>query len=536
MNDKTASETELLMESALRKPKGIHWAVLVLAAAGSGWAGDLDTIGVTLLRQIDPALTGSGVRLAQPEAPESTSTPIPFEVNPSLVGQPSSLFTYISASGTATTYPNSVGSPSGHAGGVGALFYGPASGVATNAAHVDNYEAGYFYNHFVAAGLAISASIVNQSFIFEAQSAAVDQAYDNYAATRKTLFVSGVGNSGPPSSPATCFNGIGVGAYTGASSIGPTTNGNRCKPDITAPSPFGPTSFSTPYVAGAAAILVQAANRGDGGGNLTAANDPRTIKGLLLNGAIKPSGWTNGLSSPLDGRYGAGILNVFNSWKQLSGGQHAFIESTSNTSGGPHPPGTNPNNEPVLVGWDYNSIANTRPSGTYREQVNHYYFDLSPYSGSTFTMTATLVWSRQSGQSAINDLNLFLYDAGNASLVTCSTSVVDNVEHVFQAALPKGRYDLQVQKKTSALITASETYALAFEFFNLQLSITPTNNNSVRISWPISPAGFTLRSTTNLTPPVSWTTVNSPVSVVNSQNVVFLPATGGRQFLRLQRP
>ena len=529
-----ASGVKLMMESLLKKTRGIRCIVLVLAATGSGWASDLDTIGVTLLRQIDPALTGSGVRLAQAEAPESTNTPSPFEVNPSTVGQPSSLFTYISASGTATTYPNSVGSQSAHAGSVGGHFYGTSGGVATQATHVDNYEASYFYNNVVAPGVAISDPIVNQSFIFDSQATNVDQAYDNYSANRKTLFVSGVGNSGPVSSPATCFNGIGVGAYGGFSSIGPTTNGARCKPDITAPA--GATSFSTPYVAGAAAILLQAANRGDGGGNVSAASDLRTLKGLLLNGAIKPSGWTNGLRSPLDARYGAGILNVFNSWQQLSGGQHAFIESTSNPSGGPHPPGPNPNNEPALVGWDYNSIANTRSGGIYQEQVNHYYFNLNTNSGDTFAVTATLVWNRQSGKSAVNDLNLFLYDAGNASLVTCSTSAVDNVEHVFLTALPKGRYDLQVQKNPASLVTASEAYAVAFEFFNLQLSITPTTNNDVRISWPISPAGFTLRSTTNLVPPVSWTAVNSPVSVVNNQNVVYLPATGGRQLLRLQRP
>ena len=42
--------------------------LLFLAGVFSLQAGDLDTIGVTVLRQVDPTLTGSGVKVAQPEA------------------------------------------------------------------------------------------------------------------------------------------------------------------------------------------------------------------------------------------------------------------------------------------------------------------------------------------------------------------------------------------------------------------------------------------------------------------------------------
>ncbi len=500
--------------------------------AGGVWGTDLDTIGMSLLQQVDATLTGTGVRAAQVEAPSSTGTPPPFEVNPSTVGQPVGLFTYYSSLGSSTGYPNSVGAESGHAEVVGNHYYGIGYGVATNVIHVDNYEANYFYNSLVAANLAIPGRVANQSFAFNGELSTVDQAYDNYAASRNTVFASGMGNGTPIASPATCYNGMGVGVYGAASTTGPTTDG-RCKPDITAPG--GATSFSTPYVSGSAAVLVQAAARGDGGANVTAASDLRTVKGLLMNGAVKPSDWTNGVATPLDARYGAGILNVFNSWKQLGGGQHSFIESTSNTSGSPHPPGTNTGNEPVLRGWDYNTIANTGTSGNYKEQVNHYYFNLNTNTGDTLTLTTTLVWNRQNGRSTINDLNLFLYNTSNGSLVTCSTSRVDNVEHMYVKALPKGRYDLQVQKNATSVVTASETYALAFEFFNMQLSLARTNNGNIRVAWPITPAGFNLQSATNLSS-AAWSPVTATVSVVNGQNVVVLPAGSGRQFLRLQRP
>ena len=53
------------------------------------------------------------------------------------------------------------------------------------------------------------------------------------------------------------------------------------------------TSFSTPQVAGAAAVLMQAGLRGDGGSDTNAAADIRTVKALLFNGAVKPADWTN---------------------------------------------------------------------------------------------------------------------------------------------------------------------------------------------------------------------------------------------------
>src|SRR5204862_3877198 len=99
------------------------------------------------------------------------------------------------------------------------------------------------------------------------------------------------GNGGSVQSPSTAYNGISVGAFGGSSSVGPTLNG-RCKPDLTAPE--GLTSFSTPQVAGAAAILLQAAARGDGGsGSTTDLSDIRMVKALLLNAAQKPAAWTN---------------------------------------------------------------------------------------------------------------------------------------------------------------------------------------------------------------------------------------------------
>jgi hypothetical protein len=394
----------------------------------------------------------------QAEAPVAGAQ---FEVNPAAVGQPVSLFTWLSSSGTNTTFPNAAGTESFHADEVANSFFGTTNSVAPGVAHVDNYHASLFYNSRVLTQTTISGKIVNQSFIFTGAAAPYDTAYDNYSARFGTLFVSGAGNSGTISPPATAYNGMGVAAYGGSSATGPTTDG-RSKPDITAPASL--TSFSTPLVAGAAAVLLEAANRNDGGPSTAVrAGDSRTIKALLLNGAEKPSDWTHVAPAPLDIRYGAGVLNVWNAYRQLRGGKQAFNTSTSNGLGGAHVPPNITNSLPTRRGWDQNTIANQSVNA---ETVNHYFVDLRDATNRNFTLKTTLVWQRQQNQITINDLDIFVYDAVSSQLIASSQSLVDNVEHVYLTNLPPSRYDIQVLKNggPTKRVTATETYALAFEF------------------------------------------------------------------------
>jgi hypothetical protein len=507
-------------------------------------ASNLDTVGVTLLRTVATNVDGAGIRVAQAEANNgdngSTNS---WEVNPANVTKPVGLFTYASSRGTSTSYPNSVGDWSSHADAVGNDFYGLPNGVATNVAHIDNYEAGYFYNSIIATLVPpnINDRVVNQSFnITGSSQQTYDSAYDNYAAQYGTLFVSGVGNGGAVNPPATCYNGIGVGAYGpgAASSTGPTQDNGRAKPDIVSPgAPINFTSFSTPYVAGAAAVLMQAALRGDGGNDTNSAADIRKIKSLLLNGAIKPADWTNNAPSPLDTRYGAGVLNVFNSYEQLAGGKHGYIVSTSAASGRAHPPTGNSGTISVLSGWDFN----TNSSGLTTDSMNHYFFNVTNNSAdAAFTLTATLVWNRQQNQSAINNLDLFLYNCASSNLVACSTSLVDNVQHIWLPQLPQGRYDLQVWKAAgtpgATIVSSSETYALAWEFFSPSLNIALSGTN-IALEFPVYPAGFFVEDTTNLTSPIVWETNDIPPPVVmNNQNHILLGATNAGEFFRLLRP
>ena len=505
-------------------------------AAISTQAATLDTIGVNLLRTVTTNLNGAGVRVAQVEAPESGATPPPFEVNPAHpnVNRPTNLFTYHSSLGSATNYTNSVGAESFHADGVAQFYYGMPDGVATNASHVENFEAQHFIDTYISPINPPNPGvfIVNQSFTYGMLLPTEDLAYDDASAQHGTLYVSGVGNGGGVQSPATCYNGIGVAAFLGVSSIGPTSDNGRCKPDITAPA--SATSFSTPLVAGGAAVLRQAGLRGDGGSDTNSAVDMRTVKALLLNGAVKLNNWTNGPSTPLDARYGAGVLNVFNSYMQLAGGKHDAIESADLALLAAHPPGSSPANIGKLSGWNFTSSSSSATT----DRVSHYYFNVTNgLSNTAFTFTATLAWNRQQNQTAINDLDLFLYDTATSNLIAQSISGVDNVEHLY-AAVPPGRYDLQVWKAGGLLVngnvTSSETYALAWEFFALPLNIT-VSNSIATVSWPVYPSIFSLQSTPSLTAP-SWATLYLARTITNGTNFVQVPLNSSNQFFRLLRP
>ena len=288
-------------------------------------AAQYDPVGLTLLRTAATNVDGTGIAVGQAEA-SLTQDLLTWGSEPGKRRSAGTFFfTYESAAGTTNVYPNTLGLIPWHADDVANNFYGIPNGIATNVAHMHNYEADYFYTNYVANLLLppINEALVNQSFTFGnvttniptptnelavSDQLQLDSEYDDYAAANGVLIVSAINNGGSDSPPGTSYNCIGVGASgDGAnSSIGPTLDNGRCKPDIVAPAPY--TSFSTPQVSGAAAALMAGGLARRWREDTNSAFDGRTIKALLLNGAVKPAGWTNSMSAPLDLRYGAGVL------------------------------------------------------------------------------------------------------------------------------------------------------------------------------------------------------------------------------------
>ncbi len=433
-------------------------------------------------------------------------------------------YSYSITSGTTTTaYSDSVSS---HADTVAGYFYG-SSGYGTGVSSVANIDAGAFQGYFLGITGATNSTpafnvqhtsyvspaqngsqtvdlanvkVINQSFIdktsnansisaasYNAWVAAVNAAYDNYTNNNGTIFVSAVGDGSAtftttPSQinpPATAYNSIAVGAYpysSSATGLGPTNDG-RSKPDIVAQGSY--TSYATPIVSGAAAALVQAGAAADGYNSADgfatqaayskAATDERTVKALLLNGAVKPSGWTNNYTgtndsytylapvanatTPLDPRYGAGIVNLANSYATLLAGRTAASTSTIAQN----------------QGWDFSSVNSS--SGN----TANYYFNLSS-ANQSYDLTSTLVWnaqvqqivSRTTGVSyneTLNHLDLMLLNAAG-SVVASSDSTVDNVQQIYTLDLTPGIYHLEVLDNGGAAswASSSDSYALAYNF------------------------------------------------------------------------
>lgn len=486
---------------------------------------DLEVIGVTALRREHPALTGAGVRIAQPEAEVS---PGAWQVDPSVNTFVS--YSWTSGGGTTNNFPNELGSASYHAVSVGQVMYGTNYGVAPGMTSVDSYEAAFFINSIVVPRQSIRARIINQSFILGNPPSTVDPLYDGYTESFDVLFISGMNNApDSPPTPGTAYNGIGVGLnFPGfQSSIGPTADG-RSKPDLVSVEPV--TSLATPDVAGAAALLLQAAAAGDGGaGTPPLATNATLIKALLLNGAVKPTNWTNGVSRPLDARHGAGVLNVYNSDRQLRGGRSAALATNNVPLNAPHPPMGSSSNIVPPLGWDVATIQSTVAN----DRVAHYFFTLPAETG-PHSAVATLVW-KKIGAGALTNLDLFLYHAANSNLIIASTSLVDNVEHIFVPNLPPGRYDLQVLKRGGVGLGGGQAYALAFDFSPVRILARQTGVNDL-LAWASSPAGFVLQSASSLNTPINWQFVTNQSLLSNGQNTVTLPASAANRFFRLFRP
>jgi hypothetical protein len=271
-------------------------------------------------------------------------------------------------------------------------------------------------------------------------------------------------------------------AYTEHSSTGPTGNG-RCKPDIVAPGNclvaetnlrdgYEPTgnwsSFSTPVVAGTIGLLVQKARQHPA---LAPAVSPEggncVIKAILLNSATKLPYWHKGRlqtdddhSAPLDYIQGAGMLNAVGAYEHLVAGL--------NKPGGVS-----------KTGWDLNALD--------KEQAPENIYEITVAEPADKFITATAAWNRhyrskypfERAPEKDSNLRLELWavdpdDHNNDYLLDYSDSSVDNLEHIHAPADPDyTQYEIVLvfssienQKETAV----SQPYGLAWNVADKQES------------------------------------------------------------------
>jgi hypothetical protein len=386
--------------------------------------------------------TGSGVGISQTEAPEQTINGtryyLPNTALPEFAGKTFSIL-------------SPAGGVSSHATTVAQYCYAGGTSIAPGVTGIHNYEAndwigpGFLNYGDTIAPNGETQGVQNHSWVANVSNgaAAVQLLRRFDYAIQQSGFLGVValnnGNGGNvPTLLASCYNGVSVGLTNGNHSYGTNTadGGGRTKPEIVAPSYA--TSFATPMVASAAAMLSQGAP--------AEATRPVTMKAILMAGATKgqfPS-WSRSTAHPLDAVCGAGQLNVYNSHHILAAGQQAAGTDATVTR----------------QGWDC-----TTTSGGSRL----YFFDIP--AGGTSSLSVILTWNRTiadtvpgpswgNPSSSLANLTLKLYSASDftlGELVDSSASAVDNVEHVWQPALSPGRYAIEVTADAPGV-----TYGLAW--------------------------------------------------------------------------
>jgi hypothetical protein len=249
------------------------------------------------------------------------------------------------------------------------------------------------------------------------------------------------------------------------SSRGPCSDG-RAKPDIVAPANFPValatsgnaygscgnwSSYATPLVSGAAALLLDAAGHDFNLQSGLTGNKSCVIKSILLTSAQKFPGWhkgqldtTDDYTVPLDYQYGAGILDAFAAMELIKAGKQ----------------------EPGMVlnmGWDHGDVL---PS------ENRLYSIQADAKSPAKSITVTLAWSRHYSdhypfnkiQTADANLRLELwgYHQGGTELLDVSDSPTDNIEHIY--SLPGQAFDSYLIAVSSAASgnTAPEKYAISW--------------------------------------------------------------------------
>ena len=251
------------------------------------------------------------------------------------------------------------------------------------------------------------------------------------------------------SAPADSYNSISVGAanYDRSqvdeySAHAPTADG-RYKIDVTAPgvniystnpdystadhfSYFDGTSAAAPFVSGLAALLIDYSN------SEGKVYNPMLIKVAIMNSAKKindrnDNPWFHTNSEPLDEDSGAGLIDAKKAYELFMNESKVFE--------------------------DYLLDGSTAD----------YQLDLA----SAGNITITLVWPRHIESPSdeyvlANNLNLFLYnDSGD--LIASSTSILNNVEHIYKELDTPGGYRIRVM---AINITEGdfERYGLAFDY------------------------------------------------------------------------
>ncbi|MEN0109548.1 MAG: S8 family serine peptidase [Planctomycetota bacterium] len=526
----------------------------IVVGVGSASAGN-DSVGPDGINAFVPGLDGTGVVIGMVE-PRRPGKP-GFD-DPSLVHTAVDLAAVFKILGPATAnqdIEDSLGFD--HANRVAGILIsntfaaiGVAPGASLHArASGDDAFDGLEAIQELAIPRALNAPVVNLSIATTDPGSVLDGSspttlfLDWSANEHNTLYtVAGPSPTGgitdPPVFPSDNFNGITVGASEQSIGVGAWDRFSTTENDVVNFDAIGPktsidilapgvsvrsttknngtglrsgTSFATPHVTGASALLIELAESQIGTQPTDTWNDNalrhQVLKTVLMNSADKVAGtpqsprigmqrtirrsdggtWLTGPAAndptvPLDIELGAGHLNVGRAVTQFAAGEVELDANDTAVVGS--------------VGWDY--AFNPGPDiGTFEPGITKYVLDHEVPAGGT--VSATLAWDREirldddfdaDGEfdydpglfgsvdtfvepffstDTFNDLNLYLMPAGATDLtqaVASSTSFEMNLEHFFFEAPSAGMFEIWVAQFDNIvggpLGTGEQDYAIAW--------------------------------------------------------------------------
>ncbi|MFT5301139.1 MAG: hypothetical protein ACI87E_001822 [Mariniblastus sp.] len=398
---------------------------------GQAWKAE---VGFTALQAEKGAALedGAGLAVMQAEAPDGDGDYLADITNAQFSGK-----TFTEGSGASGA--------NGHATSVGLNFYGNTNSMSPGITNITGFDANGYLGTYLGANTGADPNttafdIGNHSYVGRASAQFTAAIAENllervdFVVNRdNTIMVVGADNGSGSATPrvlAPSYNSITVGLSSGnhSQTLTPNYGAPRFATQLVVPS-VSFTSFSTPVVSSAAAILRQA-----GAGTNFIQNE--VIRATLFAGATKDefASWDRTAARPMDEVFGFGELNILNSYHIFEGGE--FAGST-----------TDPASDVGLQGWDYDDFNGS----------DDLFYDFSIGAGLQADVSAVLSWNMEitdinntgffTASRNLADLNLHLFDSSGSfmgNLLDSSDGTDYNNEHIYMQGLAAGDYTFRV--------------------------------------------------------------------------------------------
>lgn len=472
-------------------------ALPLLVTSAQAAADYKEDIGYTALQAELGAATpnGTGAKVTQVEAssPDTDPNILYFAPDPSAASMTGKMFSYPGLS--CATPPCTPSVFSGHALGVADRFYGNSLSMATGINDIHSYEVNQWlaalYSTTTGKATSTDRRIANHSWVGNgdttAQTSEILRLVDRQVNLNEYIQVAASGSGSPLLGNA--YNVIAVGLTNGSVSssiaIDDTYVANRATTDLVAPA--ANLSTATPIVSATATLLVQTSHQQtnlslgssniSGVGTVYNAERSETVKAILMAGAERQTENTSGYGNitdyrsaghetdnGLDNRYGAGQVDIYNSYRIIESGEHNSLEDGGDNLG-----------QIDMSGFDYDDAFGGAISGTARNPLQSNSTATYAFTASANeTLSAALVWNlgvtnNSAMDTTLHHLGLALVDVTeNNSIVASSDSMFDNTQNIYWEGLVGGHdYQLQVSSLEGAI---TQDYALAW---NRTINATP---------------------------------------------------------------